>query len=421
MIPVSRPVVESATDPAVVLDSLPHPLLLLHWIVCTAGVGASLVLGLVVAGALRRRIAPPRLASPPALTILKPFDGLDPELERNFEAVVAVPWPAELQVLFCTDRRNQEGIEVARRIVARAARLPGVEAELLLSEPGEEPPGASRKTWHLERALARACHPVLVLSDSTTRIDEAALRSAVATLAAEPAVGATWVSYTVQRGRGLGTTLARIAFTATAFSFAVVDAVRARWGGPPLLVGGLVAIRREALDAVGGFEAFGDYLTEDLPMAQALADAGWGIARAPGLVERCLDGEGIGAHFGRLRRWNVAMMAFGEPGRLHYPLAQAPLALSLLTLPLAIVGAPEDLSTALVLQAVLVVSRLTWSAWILARANRRPPSLSLFWGVPLNEVVMLAAFVSALFARTQRWRDQRFRLLRGGRVERIDR
>ena len=420
MIPGSRPVVESATDPAVPLASLPHPLLLLHWIVCTGGVGATIVLWFVVAGALRRRAAPPRLVSPPPLTILKPFDGLDPQLERNFEATVAVPWPAEVQVLFCTDRDNSAGIEVARRAAAGAEGLPTVEAEVLLNEPGEAPPGASRKTWHLQRGLARARYDVLILSDSTTRLDEVALRHAVATLAAEPSLGAAWVSYTVQRGRGLGALLARVAFTATAFSFAVVDAVRSRRGGPPLLVGGLVAIRRSALEAIGGFEPFGDYITEDLPMARALVEAGHGIRRAPGLVERCLEGEGVAAHFSRLRRWNAAMMAFGEPGRVHYPLAQTPLALSAVTLPLALIAASEDWSTAAILSAVLLATRLVWSFWILARANRRPPSLSLLWGVPLNEGVMLAAFVSALFARTQRWRGQRFRLLRGGRVQRID-
>ena len=110
--------------PLPVLASFPHPLLLLHWVVCTGGIGASLVLGLVVAGALRRRRAPARLASPPPLTILKPFDGVDPDLERNFEATAAVPWPAGKQVLFCTDRQNAEGIEVARRVVALADGLP---------------------------------------------------------------------------------------------------------------------------------------------------------------------------------------------------------------------------------------------------------------------------------------------------------
>ena len=419
MIPASRPVVESADDHAVPAASFPHPLLLLHWIVCTGGVGASLVLGFVMARALRRRSAPPRLVMPPPLTILKPFDGLDPELERNFEATVTVPWPAGKQVLFCTDRDNAEGLEVARRVAARAEQLPGVEVELVLNEPGEGPPSGSRKIWHLQRGLGRARHDVLVLSDSTTRLDEAALGSVVSSLLAEQELGATWVSYTVQRGRGLGALLARIAFTATGFSFAVVDAARRRWGGPPLLLGGLVAIRRQALDAIGGFTPFGDHLTEDLPMAVALVREGWSIQRAPGLVERCLHGEGLGAHLARIRRWNVAMLAFGAPGRLHYPLAQTPLALSLVTLPLAIAGAPEDLGTALILSGVLVVVRLVWSVWILARANRSPPSLSLLWGVPLNEAVMLVAFISALFARTIRWRGQRFRLLPGGRVERI--
>ncbi len=397
-----------------------HPLLLLHWIVCTAGVGATAVLWLVVAGALRRRVAPPRLVSVPPVSILKPFDGVDPQLERNFEETLTALWPAPRQVLFCTARDNAEGIEVARRVIDRAADLEGVEAELLLSAEGEAPPGASRKTWHLQRGLERARHDVLILSDSTTRPDGAALRSVVEALEASPQVGAAWVSYTVQRGRGLGARLARVAFVATAFSFVVVDAVRSRWGGPPLLVGGLVAIRRRALDAIGGFTPFGDYLTEDLPMARELAATGWEVRRAPGLVERCLDGEGIGAHFARLRRWNAAMMAFGEKGRVHYPLAQTPLAVSLVTLPLALAFASEDVSTALILSAALLAIRLGWSAWVAARANRRSPSLSLLWAVPLNEVVMLAAFTSALFARTQRWRDQRFRLLPGGRVERID-
>lgn len=109
-----------------------------------------------------------------------------------------------------------------------------------------------------------------------------------------------------------------------------------------------------------------------------------------------------------------------DPGRFHYPLAHAPLAISILSLPLAIAGAPQDLGTALLLSAGLLLSRIAWSGWALARAGREPASPSLLWEVPLNEGVMLVAWVAALFARTMRWRSQRFRLLPGGRVERID-
>ena len=49
----------------------------------------------------------------------------------------------------------------------------------------------------------------------------------------------------------------------------------------PLLAGALLAIKREALAAVGGFRSLEPYLGEDFELARRLHDAGMSMATSP--------------------------------------------------------------------------------------------------------------------------------------------
>ena len=395
-----------------------HPLLLLHWFVCTSGIGTALVLAILTWRGLTR--APPTVPSAqPPITVLRPFDGLDPNDRANLAILLRSSWAGPCQVLLCTDERNHEGIAIAQEAIltAQAEGVSDLDAALCLSAQGEEPPSPNRKVWHLQRGLDLARHEILVQSDSSSRPDPAVIASAVGVLLADPTLAVSWVSYVVRPGPGIGTLLSRITLGGTGISFAVVDAVCLALGERPLLAGGLVAMRRSAVEDIGGFAPFGDFLAEDMAMARAFARKGWGVRRAPGQVQRCLDGEGLADHFARLRRWNTTMLVMGVTGRYQYPLAHCPLALAAITLPLAILGAPQDAVASSLLLAALLLVRILWSTWVLVWVNHQPTQPALLWAIPFNEGVMFVAWASALVNRTVRWRGRELRILPGGEVK----
>ena len=113
------------------------------------------------------------------------------------------------------------------------------------------------------------------------------------------------------------------------------------------------------------------------------------------------------------------MFAFGDPFVVHYPLVQCSLGLSFLTLAPAWMGEPTHWPYLVTLMAALWMVRVAYGAFLL-REHGRPATLDLVWALPLNDLVLAAAFVVAMGSRTVEWRGRRYRLLRGGRLQRIE-
>ncbi len=388
------------------------------WAVCTTGITAAAILAALVLW-FRPRGRRPLPAELPAITVLKPFDGIDRDLEGNFWSTLAAPYPAPRQVLFCTGRDNAAGISLVEGLLARLEDDPreGVEAALLLPGEDESPP-VNRKVWHLQRGLHAARHEWIVSGDSGTVLGGDELQALVATLIAEPGRGIAWAPST-SSGRGaLGARLSHLAISTSTLSFHVIAALH-RVLGRSFLSGALFAARREALHAIGEFEVFADQLAEDLEMGRRVEEAGWQVVVSPVPVVQNVASTTFREFYGRIHRWCVIMWQYREPLRVHYPMVMCSLALAPLTLIPAWLAYPEKIVEYLILGAALVLSRWAYAAILLVAINRRPFTLDLLWGEPLLEGVMLVAYVHALFVRRVRWRGRELRLRSGGRVERV--
>ena len=401
--------------------SFAYPFQFAHWAVCTTGIAASLILTSLALWFRPRRAAEPADGWP-ALTLLKPFDGVDPGMERNLWSYLSAAYPGERQVLFCTDRTNAPGIAVVRSVLRRLEREPqaGVHAGLLLSERGETAP-VNRKIWHLERGWRQARHRILVSGDSGTRLEEETLPSLVATLLAGPRRGLVWAPYTADRSGGLGSRLTRLVFSASSINFLVIGLLHRILRRPPFAAGGLFAVRREALDALGGFLSYTDQLAEDLDMARHLVEGGWEIAVSPWPVVQHPGHTSFAGFYRRMVRWAFIMWRYRDPLRIHFPLVVCALPLSLVTLPLAAVLYPDQALQFVLLTVGLWTARWVLGAVLLTAVSHRRLTADLLWGTPLVEMVLLVAYVRAAFMRSVRWRDQDLEVEEGGRMARSDR
>lgn len=394
-----------------------YPLQFAHWAVCTTGIAASLFLTVIVV-VLRPRRPQESPDELPPVTVLKPFDGEDPGLDVNLWTYLTAPYPAARQVLLCTDGANAAGIAVARAALERLEREPveGVEAEILLPEEGEEAP-VNRKIWHLERGLARARHPVIVSGDSGTRLESSTLVELVTTLVAGPRRGLAWAPYTGDGQGGLGSRLTRLAFSASSLNFFVIAVLHRvmRLGG--FSAGGLFAVRREALEAVGGFTPYSDVLAEDIHLARHLEQQGWEVVISPIPVVQHPGRATLGDFYRRLVRWTFIMWRYRDPLRIHVPMVLCALPLSLLTWPLATLTYPSQALQFAALTLGLWIARWGYGTVLLLLLSRRPFTLDLVWGTPLMEAVLLLAYVRSFFMRTVRWRSQDLSVREGGKME----
>ncbi len=386
----------------------------LHWTVCSFGIISTLLFAAALAWrrySMARQLYRGEL---PGISIIKPFDGDDPDLEENFWNTCVAPYPGPRQVLFATAADNQPGIDVVRRIERRLDGRPGVTVDLVLPA-ADETPWITRKAWHMHRAWQRAEHAVVINSDSGTRLQEDTLEELVRALLGDPRRGAAWASYSVVEARSLGARLTRLAWTGTSMCFFVVDAVRGLVGKVGLSAAGLVAFRAEALVAIGGFEGGEGFVTEDLEIGRLIAEEGWTLAASAAPVVRHMPDLPFSGFWQRQLRWNVVLWAFKIHARLPYPLVMGGLALVPFTYPLACLAFPARTVEYSLLTGSLIVVRWLW-ALVLSRVSRVRLGFDIFWLLPVVDAVLLATWAKAAFVRRVTWRGRVLRLTDGARV-----
>ncbi len=387
----------------------------LHWTFVSVGIVSSLLFGGLVLWA-RTRGAPDPTLPLPALTILKPFDGVDPDMEESFWTYLATPYGAPREVLFCTSRDNTEGIAVAERSIARLEREPqaGVTARLLLPAEDEEP-WITRKVWHMARGFAAASHDVIVNGDSGTRLKPGTLQALVRGLVASPRRGAVWAPYTVSDGDAFGTRMTRIAWTATTMNFVVLSALRSATRQKPILAGGLFAARREAVAQIDGFAECDGYLTEDYEIGRRIHANGWEVTPSSVPVERHLGEIAFGDFFARQQRWNTILWRLKDPLRHPYPLTMCGLVLAPVTGLAASLAFPERATE--YGAALLALYGVRWIyALLLGFATTGRARLETLLLLPLVDAVFFLTWVRGPFIRTIRWRETTLRVGPDGKV-----
>jgi cellulose synthase/poly-beta-1,6-N-acetylglucosamine synthase-like glycosyltransferase len=409
----------------------------LHWAVCSTGIVSCVVLtAVVLLGRWRARRAEGALGAGgvdlasrsatelPPISILKPFDGVDPGMEESFWSYVCAPYPAARELLFCTDLCNDAGIAVVDRVRERleaeqaVGRLRDVELRLLLPEPGD-PPRRTRKIWHLERGFRASRHAVVVNGDSGTRVPGTALADLVRTLLADPRRGASWAPYLCDGEPSLGVRLTRMSWHATPLSLPVLGPLWDAVGAGPLLAGGLFALRREVAEGLDGFAVADGYVTEDLILGQRIGKLGWKIAASPTPLLRWLGKQSTRQVWDRQVRWSVGMWNHNWFAMLGVPLVMGGLALLPFTWAAAVAAFPGRALEYGALGGLFVSMRMAFAIWVLTRRNRQPLSWELLL-MPLVDAVYVGAWAVAPFRRRMQWRGTALELRAGGQATPLD-
>ena len=367
-----------------------------------AALGVSLALVQLVVLRLHLRPAGRPNHPLPPISILKPLCGVDDDLEGNLASFAALDYPSYEVVLGVRDPSDP-----AWRVAEAATRRwPG--RFRLVRQRGE--PGLNPKVNQLIGLTAAARHDVLLVSDSNVRAPRGYLHD-VALHLADRRVGLVTHPVGGVGEISLGSTLENL-HAASAVGPATI-AVK-RLTGRDVVVGKSMALRREDLVALGGFESVRNVLAEDYVLGVNVARklgkrVAIGSVAIPAVSER-RDVSGFVARYGR---WCVMQRKIaGTPvyamQALLYPL------------PFALIGlafAPGP--------AALAAATLVWLAKALldgstARILRGHGfGVRVLWLSPMKDLLFLVAFLWAFGENTVQWRGNRLLVLRGSRLERI--
>ena len=136
-----------------------------------AGLGCAYALGAAVTVGQFGRAAIMPATSYPAVTILKPLHGAEPELYGNLARFCTQDYPSPVQIVCGVADPGDPAIATVRDLIAA---FPDFDVRLVVS-PRQH--GANRKVSNLINMMPRARYDTLVMSDSDIVVEPGYLRA----------------------------------------------------------------------------------------------------------------------------------------------------------------------------------------------------------------------------------------------------
>lgn len=353
----------------------------------------------------------------PAIAILRPCEGPDAELYENLLSTVTARYDGAREVLLLVPQADDPAYAVCERVKAEAARVaPDVPVEVVLTRLDTP---ANRKVAQLAVGATRTQAPVLVVADSDLRLDDDTLPSLLAVLEADPKAGASSAPMVEVGGRTAGDVASAALLSSTPHAFLCLAGLAERSGGAHALCGALIAVRRAALEEVGGFAALEQFLGEDFELARRLHERGYTIPHSAAPARATDHGRSLGQVVRRYVRWSTVTRKQRAHLYVSYPLllGATPLVLAVQGAALAL-GAPWAWGSAAAV-GVAVSVRVLLAATIRRAYGLSWNPLVALGALLAGETLMLVTAGLGLVSGEIEWRGKRYVVRPGGRLERI--
>ena len=343
------------------------------------------------------RQAPPD-APAMAASLLKPLHGAQPGLAQNLAATLAQRHAAPFEVLFGA----ADPQDAACLVVQEAMTGSNTPARLLT---GGAVLGANRKVSQLVHLAAAARHPALVIADADMRCPPEWLTAVTAPLAT-PGIGLVTCLYRGEAGDGrLWSHLAALGID---WHFLPNAALGESLGKAEGCYGATMALTRETLDRIGGFEPLLPLLADDHALGAAVRRLGLRVVVSPVIPVHVMTERSLAALWSHELRWARTVRLLNPKGFLGLALTH-PLAWALLALALS-PGALTIGALALVLAARLLLAQGVDAALGVPGGWRR-------WAwLPLRDLFSAAVWAAALWPGQVVWGAHRYRLGADGRM-----
>lgn len=369
------------------------------WLVCTliAVIGSAYAL---LAATLVARFAAgkkPTLRGAEDVTLLKPLHGSEPELDSNLNSFCAQAYAADIQMVCGVQDPCDPAILFVQNL---RAQFPNSDIRLAV---GSKPNLGNPKIANIINMMPNAAHDVLILSDSDMKVESHYVANIVAALQ-QPEVGLVTCLY---RGRAVGGIWSRLAAAAVDQHFLPSVVVGLHFGLAQPCFGSTIALRRETLQRIGGFEAFADALADDYEMGAAVRRLGLKVAIPPNTLGHTFADASFSQMISHELRW-ARTIRLVDPMGYAGSIVTHPLPFALAALPLSGFSA-----IAFMILAATLASRL----FVPIQVERLPGGgKSALLLSPLRDLVSFAVFVASFVPGSVSWRGRRYSVETDGSV-----
>ncbi len=389
---------------------------LLHnplWILALAGsLTSTIFLGMAACASQRyvrharkgrQRVLQVVPATLPAVLILKPLYGMEPQLERNLESFFTQDYP-DFEIVFGTRSWEDPALAVVERL---CERYPQVKTRTVVSG---EPFWPNAKVYSLHRMLAGTSAAYCVISDSDVEVRPDFLRNVVPPLL-DPKVGLVTCLYQGVPAGDFWSSLEALGMTVEMSSGVLVAEMV---DGMRFAMGAVMALRRDALEAAGGVRALADYCADDFLLGRWVARAGYRVVLSHYHVRHVLAERPLAGSFRDQLRW-MKSTRFSRPrGHLGSGLTYA-VPFGLLALLLGI-AQPALLAVGISLFALACANRIALSLLVGWRVMRDPRALRSCWLYPLRDLLGFCLWAASFGGKTFTWRGETYRFGEQGRI-----
>lgn len=341
-------------------------------------------------------------AQMPPVSVLKPVHGNEARFTENIESFFRQNY-GEFEILFAADEEDDSALPVIREI---SARYPHIPCRILITG---QPPWPNAPNYCFHRLTEIATHDILVTSDSDVEVDANYLRDVVAPLL-NPKVGAVTVVF---RGKSAGGVWAYLDAIGQSVEFTAGVLIANLLEGMKFGLGPTIALRKDSIGKIGGYEACRMYLSNDFVVGNFIHKAGFEVVLSSNVVDHVSPPMTFHKMWERQLRWAMGTRYSRPKGHIGTGLTFA--------MPFGILGLIAGWWVGhpwlgVCMFAAALVNRIA-QCWIVGWiAARDPVARRTALIYPLRDLHGFIIWCASYLSKRSLWRDNNYVLLKGGRL-----
>lgn len=343
----------------------------------------------------RYRAGPVLPFDPLPVSVLKPLHGTEPRLYENLQSLVMQDYRGPVELIFGVAHGNDPALAIVERL---QMTHPNADIRIIVDSTRH---GSNAKMSNVANIAARARNPVIVLADSDVDWSADTLSRLGAALSV-PGVG---LASCLHVGRGDAGFWSLLGAMDISYRFLPSIVVGIATGLAQPALGPTLALRRDTLDAVGGFAAFGDVLADDYELGRAVRSLGLATVVPYFTIIHSGDERDFRSLMIHELRWTRTILGIDPWGFAGSIITHVTM-LALLTMLLLGIDALPLLLGAITCR-VLLAERVDAVTGV---------ETGPLWLLPLRDCLAFALFVATFFVDNVIWRGRRYSVAPDGRI-----
>jgi len=346
-------------------------------------------------------------SSLPPVTIFKPVHGMEEHLAANLKSFFQQDYP-DYEVIFGVRDTENPAAKIADEI---RARYPHVPSRLIVSGP---PAWPNAKVFSLDKMIAASSRSYIIISDSDVQVAPDFLRNTIPPLL-DSKVGLVTCMY---RGIPASDFWSRLEALGLSVEMSSGVMVAAMMEGMRFALGPAMAVRRDAVDAIGGIAAVADYYSDDFELGNRIWAKGYKVILSHHIVSNVLTSRSPLRTMGDQLRWMKSTRYSRPAGHAGTGLTYAMPFGILGVIAAAALGHPW-LGAGLF--ALACLNRMLQSVVVGWSVARDPRAIRFCWLYPLRDFFGFVAWAISYTSRDFYWRGETYRFGKGGKIAPLER